>query len=242
MSRLICANDCSHGWLEAIGHLLECKGDCFNLVVEIGNPTTEHTGIRQLLDQFLETIGKKPIEEVANTIFPQSLYFPSMGRKCLYQNYETAWPLIRLFHANKSGTYFYRMIHWGDSDKLLNQLDNVIYKLEKTKSSSLKYRNIYEVSIYRPENDRKNRMGFPCLSHLSFKLDNGQLHLTAIYRNQFFIERAYGNLVGLGRLMDFAAKESGIKIGMLTCIATHAQIDYSRRAVSNLFNSCMKLV
>ena len=133
------------------------------------------------------------------------------------------------------------MIHWGGSDKPLNQLDSVIYKLRESKSGRLQYRSIYEVSIYRPENDRKNRMGFPCLSHLSFKLYNGQLHLTAVYRNQFYIERAYGNFVGLGRLMEFIAKESEITMGRLTCIATHAELACGRKAVSSLIDSCFRI-
>lgn len=241
MGILLPASDCSRGWLFAVWHLLQCRGDCFNLVTEIENPTVEHAGIRQLVDQFLEAMGKKRVDEVANTIFPESLYFPAMGRDSLYQNYEIAWPLIRLFPANKLGTYFYRMIHWGDRDKPINQLDNVIYKLRKSKLGGLKYRNIYEVSIYRPENDRRNRIGFPCLSHLSFKLYGGQLHLTAVYRNQFYIERAYGNFIGLGRLMEFVARESESEIGSLTCIATHAELDCRRKAVSSLVDSCFRI-
>ena len=199
MSKLITGNNCSDAWLLAANHILRCGGDCFNLVVEIEDPTSENIETRKFLDVFLETKGKKPIEEVANTIFPSSLYFPLLGRKQLYENYEIAWPLVRLFPANKSGTYFYRMIHWSSSEPL-NQLEVTIQKLRNTSQSLTKLRNIYEMSIYRPENDRKNRMGFPCLSHLSFKLYDGRLHLTAVYRNHFYIERAYGNFVGLGKL------------------------------------------
>jgi hypothetical protein len=239
MGVLLSAGDCSTGWLSAVQHLLWCGGDCFNLVTEIENPTTEHAGVRRLVAQFLEAIGKKPIDEVANTIFPVSLYFPTMGRDSLYQNYETAWPQIKLFPANKSGTYFYRMIHWGDGEETINQLDNIIDKLRESRLGRLRYRNIYEVSIYRPECDRRNRMGFPCLSHLSFKLHDGRLCLTAVYRNQFYIERAYGNFIGLGRLMEFIARESESPIGPLTCVATHAELDYGKMAVGGLVDSCL---
>jgi len=239
MGILLPASDCSRGWLFAVWHLLQCRGDCFNLVTEIENPTVEHAGIRQLVDQFLEAMGKKPVDEVANTIFPESLYFPAMGRDSLYQNYEIAWPLIELF--NKWGTYFYRMMHWEEGGKPLNQLEDTINKLQETLSGKPKYRSIYEVSIYRPQSDRWIRRGSPCLSHLSFKLYGGQLHLTAVYRNQFYIERAYGNFIGLGRLMEFVARESESEIGSLTCIATHAELDCRRKAVSSLVDSCFRI-
>ena len=238
MGMLTSASDCSRGWLSAVWHLLQCGGDCFNLITEIENPTVEHAGIRQLVDGFLEAMGKKSIDEVANTIFPESLYFPTIGRDSLYQNYEIAWPLIGLFPANKSGTYFYRMIHWGNPETPMNQLESTIYKLKEAQTWRKAYRSRYEVSIYQPETDGRNLMAFPCLSHLSFKLYSGRLHLTAVYRNQFYIERAYGNFIGLGRLMEFVARESEIMIGPLTCIATHAELDCTRKAVSSLVDSC----
>ena len=59
--------------------------------------------------------------------------------------------------------------------------------------------------------------GGPCLSFLSFKLhpENG-LMLTAMYRNHTYITRCLGNLIGLGRLQAFVAKEAGVKLGSLT--------------------------
>jgi hypothetical protein len=54
--------------------------------------------------------------------------------------------------------------------------------------------------------------------------------LTAIYRNQTYVTRCLGNLIGLGRLQEFVATESGItKVGPLTCISTHAQLDKGKR-------------
>ena len=38
------------------------------------------------------------------------------------------------------------------------------------------------------------------------------LALTAMYRNHFYIEKLLGNLVGLGRLMSFVARESGLRL------------------------------
>lgn len=240
MGKLITARDCSGAWLSSVHHLLEHGGDCFNLIVEIGKPSLEHTGIRKLLDAFLQESGKRPIDEVANTIFPQSLYFTTMGRQPLYENYELAWPLIRLFPINKSGTYFWRMIHWGRSEPHLNQLEGTIEKLKEAQTWNKAYKSRYEISVYQPEQDARNLMAFPCLSHLSFKLEDGKLHLTALYRNQYYIERAYGNLIGLGRLLNFVAKESNLVAGRLTCISSHAELHASKKVIIELLHSCME--
>jgi hypothetical protein len=61
-----------------------------------------------------------------------------------------------------------------------------------------------------------------------FKVQPGAprtLMLTAIYRNHFYIEKLLGNLVGLGRLMAFVAREGGLNVGALTVVSTHATID-----------------
>ncbi len=51
------------------------------------------------------------------------------------------------------------------------------------------------------------------------------LTLTAQYRNHFYIEKLLGNLIGLGRLMAFVARETQLQVGPLTVISTHAEID-----------------
>ena len=46
-----------------------------------------------------------------------------------------------------------------------------------------------------------------------------------MYRNHFYIEKLLGNLIGLGRLMAFVARETDLKVGALTVVSTHAEID-----------------
>jgi thymidylate synthase len=46
-----------------------------------------------------------------------------------------------------------------------------------------------------------------------------------MYRNHYYVEKLLGNLIGLGRLMEFVAREAGLKVGNLTVISTHAVID-----------------
>lgn len=69
-------------------------------------------------------------------------------------------------------------------------------------------------------------MSFPCLSHVSFTLDGDTINLAALYRNQYFVTRAYGNYVGLARIGHFIAQEVGLKLGEVLCVATHADAQF----------------
>jgi hypothetical protein len=46
-----------------------------------------------------------------------------------------------------------------------------------------------------------------------------------VYRNHYYTEKLLGNLMGLGRLMEFVAAETKTKVGHLVIHSTHAQID-----------------
>ncbi len=69
--------------------------------------------------------------------------------------------------------------------------------------------------------DRRTR-GFPCLTHIDFSLYLGRLHCMAVYRHQYLIDKAYGNMVGLSALLHFLCQQSGYKTGELVLHATMA--------------------
>jgi len=83
-----------------------------------------------------------------------------------------------------------------------------------------------DITIYQPSHDRNRRLGGPCLSYLSFKRhpEHGLL-LTVVYRSHYYITRLLGNLIGLGRLQAFVASQTGVPLGSLTVISTHAELD-----------------
>lgn len=89
-----------------------------------------------------------------------------------------------------------------------------------------------DVPTYNPAFDMKEWLGLPCLSHLSFKrVPRGNDHavdLTAVYRSHHYCARALGNLLGLAQLQSFVAKESGLQVGTLSCLSTHAELDVSK--------------
>lgn len=67
------------------------------------------------------------------------------------------------------------------------------------------------------------------------------IHLTALYRNQGFLRKAYGNYVGLARLARFFAREVGVGVGEIVCVASHADVELDlagKRALERLAADC----
>jgi thymidylate synthase len=132
------------------------------------------------------------------------------------------------------GRYFERLTAWKKvKDKeviVINPLDELIQFMRTQINSGRTYRNTYEMTIYDPARDAGKVSNRQCLSFLSFKLtDTKVLLLTVMYRNHAYVARGLGNFLGLGRLQAFVAAQSGAKLGSLTCISTHAEIDASKK-------------
>jgi thymidylate synthase len=138
------------------------------------------------------------------------------------------------------------MVAWpkGDGSEV-NQLDRGIERLISQRKAGRRVAHISEIGlgtatevengdlavglpVYVPGRDN-SIMGFPCLSHISLTLSDGRVHMTAVYRNHEFIRRAYGNYLGLGRLLAFVARESGWEVGGLVCISSHADAEVGKR-------------
>lgn len=59
-----------------------------------------------------------------------------------------------------------------------------------------------------------------------------------MYRNQYFIQRALGNYLGLARLQRFVATAVGLEQGPLTVHAFHAQLDLGKQETDALLRAC----
>ena len=84
----------------------------------------------------------------------------------------------------------------------------------------------FDLATYDDNDDRGDRMGGPCLSHLSFKVINDSVHLAAMYRSHYYMHRAYGNLLGLARLQAFVAEQVELSPGPLVCHSTMAVLEH----------------
>lgn len=150
--------------------------------------------------------------------------------------HEKILPKVRK-NEKWSGYYFERMTSAPD------QLSKQVERLSKKSNKAL---HKFELSLFSPERNVDNSpYGGQCLSFLSFHVVPGTprtLLLTAQYRNHYYIEKLLGNLIGLGRLMAFVAKETNSKVGSLTVLSTHAEIDLpkpcTRQDIVTLLEQC----
>lgn len=220
---------CARAWLAAASSVVASNNESYNVVIDVANPTqfdTVDNKIISLNDVFLRKYGAQPIVTVANTIFPQSLY-----EKYGYPDFidEYLGDFEKFHHESRNwGRYFERMCRsrTGKDGGSYRPISRLIEKLSKQNDSPQPFKAAYELATYDADLDSKPFRNRPCLSFLSFKRHpvDGLL-LTAVYRNHTYITRCLGNLIGLGRLMAFVAKESRLKVGSLTVISTHAEID-----------------
>jgi thymidylate synthase len=224
--------DCVRAWREAV-RLADQQPhhEAHNVVIDILDPVANATmgnPVVQEVDAFLKAKGVKAVETVANTIFPAALY-RRYGSPAFFDRFtKNVLPKVRRPGDRWSGYYFERMIALPVlGGKPINQLTDIISRI---RNPSVSARNKFELSVFDPARDvDKSPYGGQCLSFGSFKLrsDNGNEHLdlTVMYRNHYYVEKLLGNLIGLGRLMDFVSKEAGVSLGALTVISTHAKID-----------------
>jgi hypothetical protein len=200
------------------------------------------------------------VHTVANTLFPISLYRRGHA-ETFFRNAITG----QIGRGGKptswqpSGTYIGRLVRYpiADGKSAINQLEILLGKLR-----SANRKDQYELGvegpgaeyadldgetgdiarlyggmpIYLPGFDNQIRGG-QCLSHMSLTLIDNRLSLTALYRHQVYVTRAYGNYLGLARLLAFLAHESDRDVGEIMVVASHADIDATRSTAQSLLSA-----
>lgn len=248
-------------WLEAAELLYATGRPAYNLIVEVTEPglaTEASRAIERRVDKFLAQYDCQPIETVAETIFPASEYL-SGGLPKVYQYPETIYPNIKSIPSNRNGTYALRLVQRNCPDGIsVNPLDMAITKLRHQLKNPGPMKAVYELDLcleplelkfYETNIDHDNHRSGQCLSHISLKLGpQRELYLTALYRYQYFVQKALGNFKGLARLQACIAREVGIPVGPLVCHATLAALEtgkgngkagnWGRQALKSLLADC----
>lgn len=194
------------------------------LIVSVTTPfgVQERADIRALLDDALAEAGEASVETVAGTIFPTSLWNPSLPRAALFDRYERIWPRIKRVQQNRRGTYFRRFTAFGD--QALNQLEEVLRTREDATDAGRGHRrSALQLAVLDPTVDlvRLPRPGFPCLHQVSIVPGaDGCLTLAGYYATQTMFEKAYGNYLGLAHLGAFISHELEMPLASITCIAS----------------------
>ena len=223
-------------WTLAATYLATCpKHQDFDVFLNVEKPTVFTAADRKvydLVDHMLRTKGGSAIETVAETIFPMSDYRRNKAEG-VYKMYPERMQRIRSVRADRRwGTYALRLLEprLDAKGRRYVPLQAMVEKVKK----HCKYKAAHElnlgpfeddVEVYDPSKDRLRQYGGPCLSHLSFKVDDGLIRLNATYRSHFYIQRLLGNLIGLGRMQVFIAKEADLEVGPLTINSTFARLD-----------------
>lgn len=231
------ASEVSTAWRMAARAVLAEGGQSFHLAVRIGNDD-DHSTIRADVSQLQETHGLAGVETVSNTIFPAAMAAASDSPADLAERYRAVYPRLRSLQPNRFGTYFGRMVSHPGGDAHADQLNHVIEKLRQTEGGN-NWSSRYEMPIYHPASDSTRPMGFPCMSHCAFHLDaeNDSVNLLAVYRNQYIVERAYGNYLGLVRLRNYVAAETNRQPGELIVVVGHAEVETAKTATRRLLDN-----
>ena len=233
MIKVIEAENRLEAWAKAAEFLLG-NGPTLNLVLAIGSPADngyfQTANLR--IDEFLASEEQIPMHSVAETIFPGYEY-RRRGLRGVCKVYpDEVYPAIKKHPKISWGTYAYRLVRRRTANgEYLNPLKQMIEKMRTELATRGTKRSCYELgvaegeydlSLYNTVDDGTRHMGGPCLSHLSFKLFNGAVHLTALYRSHDYRYKVPGNLLGLARLQDCVARETKQRLGSLVVHSSYA--------------------
>ncbi|MFZ6768035.1 hypothetical protein ACO0LM_13320 [Undibacterium sp. Di26W] len=224
---------CQAAWQEAIKMLLRERGEIFNLITQIDNPCLLDPDWISNHCPKATGNGNERISDVIDTIFPISLHERYANRTQLYIEYLKRHTRAMKWSRNRGrwGTYFERLIAFGKNDRV-NQLERVIEKLnnwEQRNTTGL----VFHLSS--PATDAPRTRGGPCW-HFGEILwhSNNVIDLVVVYRNHDFFNKALGNFIGLGKLLEFIAFSSGKIPGKLICHSIHAYADGSNSRLIKL--------
>ena len=241
MAKLIEADTRLDAWMQAAAYLLE-YGPMLNLTLAIESPTTGSSN--HAIDKFLADENQFPMHTVAEWIFPGVEYRRRGLRGVLDFYPEKVYPAIKKHPSIRWGTYAYRLVRRRiANDKHINPLQQMIEKMQSEITKSGPKRSCYELGVaegeydmplHSPADDGARRMGGPCLSHLSFKLFDGAVHLTAFYRSHDYRYKVPGNLLGLARLQDCVAHEVDRRTGSLVVHSSYAYLNESKARMRTL--------
>ncbi|MGI8667494.1 MAG: hypothetical protein ACR2N4_15955 [Jatrophihabitans sp.] len=172
---------------------------------------------------------------------PGQLHLLDAAAEDLYANYRDMLPDLCGFNGNAHGTYFGRLVSWpGKESDGYNQLKSRVKQLRShrnqahtaTNAADFALEGVAEIEsavgsaglqIYKANDERQ--IAFPCLVHVDISVVHNRLSLVAVYRHWHLIHKAYGNLIGLTRLLHFMSQQTGYEPGELMIHGTVANAE-----------------
>lgn len=219
--------DCVEAWRGGAQAIHNQGRNLCNLMIEIENPT-------RLTQAWLETYNPRSIgpdadniRHVINTVFPYRLRNRVGTRAEFYEKYQEIALRARRIYRNRGawGTYFHRLIDFSN-DGQTNQLEIAITKLNTWNQRSTTGL-VFHLSS--PQIDNPRTRGGPCWHFGELLWQRGdRIDLVVVYRNHDYFNKALGNFISLGQLLDFICAESNKTAGKLICHSVHAYYDAPR--------------
>lgn len=231
---LITSDNLSLGWWKVMEKLL-AKGvtSISPLTLSItgfdkDGVAAEITGIRNAVENFLVAEGKKDVENIAWTIFPQRYWDMSDDRTEFFNMFRDAFPRVQKFNAknNGRGSYFQRLVDFeGDGEGRVDQLEWILSEYERDPGRRV---SKWQASTFDPRRDHLDwpQLEFPCLQQVSFTFDGGEgLIINAFYATQQLARKGYGNYLGIARLGAFMASQMNRRLVRMNVFVGAAKMD-----------------
>jgi hypothetical protein len=217
-------------WIAGANHIV-ASGSAYHLFTTIDAPCTfQADWLRSYSPRRLGPTYDV-LADVIQTIFPFRLSARIHQRNDLYAAYLDRHNRAKRWTRNRGawGTYFERMICFPPTG--VNQLEVAIEKLSTWQRVTTAF--VFHLSCASIDGPR--RLGGPCwqFGELIWR-DGNVLDLSVTYRNHDFFNKALGNFIGLGLLLEFICNSSGKVPGRLTCHSVHAYSSVSRAKLESL--------
>jgi hypothetical protein len=201
-------------------NLVVKDGDRFNLVVHIKNPAGYDEDEITLLNPRSVNPHVESVFDVANTIFPRGRGHESDSPADFCAHYKSVYERGRSRKPSAWGTYFQRMVTFGNGGK--NQVLKIIDCMNEWKA---KPRAAFVVHLSGAHLDNPRPLGAPCWQYGQFiRTDDSVLSLAVTYRSHDYFEKALGNFLGLARLLAFVCEHTEQTMGTLTCLSIYAHL------------------
>ncbi len=207
MAILVNEINCLDAWLK-VSNLILVNGQQENVLITIDHPC-DFTNLRTWLtvrNPKRIDLNADHIRHVVNTIFPYNLSILCANRSDLYLKYRS----IYLNGNNRRwGTYFQRLISFDKhfQNNGANQLENAIIALNG--GSPQHHYIVFHLTAVNL-NSNVAPMGAPCWHFGEITINNDNtIDLVAIYRKHDYFNKAFGNFIGLAKLLEFICNNTG---------------------------------
>lgn len=234
MSQLFTSNTSLDAW-HTVSTMLLDNGPGDNLLIEILDPCN-YDDLNEWLSEYCPSLitGDKnnQLNNIINTIFPYKLASRVDSRQDLYDKYMNIYKRSRRLGKQKWGTYFQRLINYpSDGLYLYNQLENAINSLNG-KSTCKNFITFHLTSVNIESNVRP--IGAPCWQFGEIVKQNNKLNLVVVYRNHDYFYKAFGNFIGLSKLLQYICEQTKCEPGKLIVHSTHAYYNSTKTNLRNL--------